>query len=402
MKIKSTASLALNSLRTNKARAFLTTLGIIIGVAAVILLVSIGSGIKSYITEQFEELGTNLIMIMPGKFRFQDEGGREGGPPGISVNKLTLPLAQKIERKGEYVASVLPVVTKTVVAKYGNQSKSTGVIGSSENYEQIRNSPVETGRFLSRSEAQGAKKVAVIGQTVQEELFGDTDPIGEKILLDEGRYIVVGILESKGASFGQDMDDTILIPLAAAMNQFGMERLNYIYVESPSSEDADRTVAEVKKIIKDENIAEEDFSVFQSTEMLSTITSILSVLTLALAGIAAISLVVGGIGIMNIMLVSVAERTREIGLRKAVGAQRYDILWQFLIEAVFLSAVGGTIGIILGSLASLILGYFLKTSITAWSVILAFGVSAAVGIVFGIAPAAKAAKLDPITALRYE
>lgn len=401
MNFGETFKLALSAVKTNKVRTFLTMLGIIIGVTAVILLVSIGSGLQQFITDQFQELGSNLIMIMPGKFSFQDEGRREGGPPGISSNKLTLEVANRMERKGKYFKSVLPIVAKTAVAKYGNQSKSTGIVASTEKYSVIRKSPVASGRFFSKAEVEANKKVAVIGKTIKEEIFKELNPLGKKIMVADGRYVVIGVFEEKGSIMGQDLDDVIAIPITTASRQFNIELLNYIYLEAPDADTTVKTAAEAKRILLEE-MDEEDFSVLDQKDLLSTFTSILSTLTLALSGIAAISLLVGGIGIMNIMLVSVTERTKEIGLRKAVGATSKDVLLQFLIEAVFLSLVGGGLGIGLGILGSAILGRFLKTAVTLWSIIIAFSVSAMVGIAFGVAPAAKAAKLDPIDALRYE
>jgi putative ABC transport system permease protein len=401
MKIDEAFQIGFNAIKGNKIRAFLTMLGIIIGVAAVILLVSIGSGLQQYITRQFEDLGSNLVIIMPGKVSFQDEGAREGGPPGIAANKLTFKLAQDLERKLLYAKTVLPVVAKSVVAKYGNNSKSTGLVASTENYTEVRNSPVSLGRSFSKADVDSSKKVAIIGTTLKKELFNDVDPINKRILVADSRYTVVGVFAEKGAMMGQDMDDVVAIPITAAIKQFNAERLNYIYLQAPDAETAPKTVAEAKNYLLKE-MGEDDFSVLDQKDLASTVDSILSVLTAGLGGIAAISLLVGGIGIMNIMLVSVTERTREIGLRKAVGATFNDILTQFLIEAVFLSLVGGIIGIILGFLGSLVLGQFLQTAVTTWSVTIAFSVSFIVGIVFGVAPALKAAKLDPIEALRYE
>jgi len=396
-----TVKIAVNSLKTNKVRAFLTMLGIIIGVSAVILLVSIGSGLQKYITEQFENLGSNLVMIMPGKVSFQDEGKREGGMPGIASNKLTLKIANKLQRKMVYAKNVLPIVAKTVVAKYGNNSKSTGLIASTEKYQEVRNSPVKQGRFFSKTDVNQARKVAVIGQTLKKEIFKDINPLGKKILVADNRYTVIGIFDEKGAIMGQDLDDVVTIPITAAIRQFNIEKLNYIYLQAPDAQTTTKTVAEAKKLLLKE-MDKDDFSVLDQKDFSKTIQSILSVLTAGLAGIAAISLLVGGIGIMNIMLVSVTERTREIGLRKAVGATSQNILYQFLVEAVFLSLVGGLMGIILGIAGSYLLGKFLQTSVTPWSVIIAFSVSSLVGIIFGVAPAVKASKLDPIEALRYE
>jgi len=392
---------SLGALKSNKIRSLLTMLGIIIGVASVILLVSIGSGLQKFITEQFEELGSDIIMVMPGKFQFQDEAGREGGPPGVGSNKLTLEIANRLAKRGEFIEKVLPIVTKSLTAKYLNETHDTAILGTSQNYPEIRNAPIEKGKFFSKSDVSGSRKVAVIGKTIEEELYPNADPIGQKIILSDKRYQIIGVLEEKGSIFGQDQDDLVVIPISTASRHFDLEKLNYIYLKSTSSDDIEKTVNEAELLIA-KDIDEEDFSVISPTELLSTVSTILNVLTAALGGIAAISLVVGGIGIMNIMLVSVRERTREIGLRKAVGATPKDILAQFLIEALTLSIVGGLIGISLGYLGSLILDHFLAASVTLWSILLASGVSAFVGIIFGVTPAYQASKLNPIDALRYE
>ncbi|GAG17943.1 unnamed protein product, partial [marine sediment metagenome] len=256
-----------------------------------------------------------------------DEGGREGGPPGVATNKLTLKIAKKLEREGEYIESVLPIVTKSLVAKFGNNSHSTGIIASSEKYTAIRKSELETGKNFTKTDVSSAKKVAILGPTLKDKLFKDTNPLNKKISLGDQRYLVIGVFKEKGAAMGQDQDDMALIPITAANKQFNIEKLNYIYIESSSAKDTTKTAAEVKKILLEE-MDEEDFTVMDSKDLLSSISSILSVLTVALGGIASISLLVGGIGIMNIMLVSVTERTKEIGLRKAVGAQESDILTQ--------------------------------------------------------------------------
>jgi putative ABC transport system permease protein len=395
------AKVSLNALKANKIRSSLTMLGIIIGVASVILLVSIGSGLQNFITQQFEELGTNIIMVMPGKFQFQDEGGREGGPPGIGSNQLTLDLVKRFEKRADFTEAILPIVTKSLVAKYQNETHNTAIVGTSEIYPEIRKSPVQQGQFFSKSDVSGARKVAVIGASIAEELYPHTDPIGKKIILSDKRYQIIGVLEEKGSIFGQDQDDLVVIPITSASRHFDLEKLNYFYLKSPSADQIDKTVEEAELLLAKE-LDEEDFSVLSPTELLSTVSTILGVLTAALGGIAAISLLVGGIGIMNIMLVSVTERTREIGLRKAIGATPKNILTQFLIEATVLSFVGGLIGILLGFLGALIMNRFLQTSVTLWSVLLASGVSAIVGIIFGVTPAYKASRLNPIDALRYE
>lgn len=398
MRLTNLLRVSLKAVLANKTRSILTSLGIIIGVASVIMLVSIGTGIRAYVTSAFEDLGTNLLMVMPGKFSFSDS--REGGPPGVATNKLTLDLARKIERV-DGVVSVLPIVSSNNDARFRGESVNTFIVGATESYPTVRNSPMGQGRFFRRSEVNRAARVAVLGTTVVEEIFGKLNPLGQDITIGDKRYQVIGVLTSKGAGFGSDQDNQILVPITALQRDADLDKLSYVYVQSASTEQ----IAEVTKGIEEtlgRELDDDEFSVVNSAELLSTITGILGALTLALGGIAAISLLVGGIGIMNIMLVSVTERTREIGLRKAVGAKPSDILIQFLIEAVVLSLLGGIIGIILGTLGSLAISRFIQTSVTFWSVAAAFGFSVAVGVIFGVWPSWKAGRLSPIDALRYE
>ena len=397
--ITESSIIALKSLRRNKIRSFLTMLGVIIGVTSVILLVAIGQGLQNYITEQFEEIGTNLLFIMPGKFQFRDS--REGGPPGGGSEKLTIDDINYLADRTKRVESFLPIVSKTADTTYGRETYNTFIIGSTEDYERLRKSLVTDGRFFTRSQANAGRRVAVLGTTVVKEIFGTVNPIDKKIRVDGTTYTVIGVLEVKGAAAGNDQDDQIIIPIEAFDRQFNPGGISYAYAEVGETADISAAKEEMEEILgRIKN--DDDFSVVDQRELLSTITSILGVLTLGLGGIAAISLLVGGIGIMNIMLVSVTERTREIGLRKAVGATPQVIRTQFLIEAIILSFGGGLIGIILGSLGTYGISQFFPAAVTWWSVLLAFGVSALVGIVFGIAPAIKASKLNPIDALRYE
>ena len=397
------SKVALRALNTNKIRSSLTMLGIIIGVASVILLVSIGTGIKTYITQQLEGLGSNLVMVIPGHFEIGPQGGGGGGTPGAgtAASKLTLDHAKDIARKASTVVRVMPYTENNGTIKYKNESRTTQVAGVSIVYQELRNQFVTQGRFFTLSQENAAKKVVVLGKTVADEVFGNEDPVNKIVTISDQTYKVLGILEPKGAMAGVDMDNQMFIPVTTALKQYEMENVHAFWVESESPETVEKTKIEVENILK-KTLDEEDFSILDTKSLLTVVSSILGALTAALAGIAAISLVVGGIGIMNIMLVSVTERTREIGLRKAVGATQNDILSQFLIESIVLSVVGGLVGILIGTLFSAIIGYFLNTSITLWSVAVAFFVSAAVGIVFGIAPAARAAKLNPIDALRYE
>ena len=399
LNMRNVSRVAIRALITNKTRSVLTTLGIIIGVMAVILLVSIGSGLEKLITQQFEDLGTNLLFVMPGKFQFRDS--REGGPPGVATNKLTLKDAENVARKAPAIIETLPIVNTTATVTFRGKETSTFIFGTTENYAKVRNSPVKSGRWFAKKDVDSGKRVAVAGTTVVENLFGNRDPLGQKVGIAGQKYLIVGILTSKGANIGNDQDDQLIVPITALQRQFNIDKLTYFYAQADQNADLDKAIEQIKKVLG-KRLKEDEFSVLNSKELLSTFQSILGTITAALGGIAAISLLVGGIGIMNIMLVSVTERTREIGLRKAVGATPRTILFQFLIEAVILSSLGGLIGTVVGMGIGLVANQFLPVHTPLWAVLVAFGVSAAVGIIFGVYPARRAAKLSPIEALRYE
>lgn len=371
-------------------------LGIIIGVAAVILLVSVGQGLQEYISGTFEDLGSNLILVIPGTVQFGQ------GPPNFSGSKFTLKHLDEINKLPDPVGLATGSIEVPAVIRYKGEEKIATVAGVDENYGEIRNLEVANGRLLAKNDIELSRRVAVLGQGVIEELFGQTDPIGRDVTISGTTYEVVGVLEKIGTqSIGIDVNNFVAIPLTSAQKLFNDTSIQSITIQATDQDSIPEAIDMVEKFMLTE-MTEDDFSVVDQSSLLDTITQILGVLTAALGGIAAISLVVGGVGIMNIMLVSVTERTREIGLRKAIGAKRNDILNQFIIEAVTLSLVGGMIGILIGWVGSLLINQFFPTSVTLWAVLLAFGVSAAVGIVFGVAPAIRASKLDPIEALRYE
>ncbi len=403
MDLNEAIRVALESLKANKARSFLTMLGIIIGVASVILLISIGSGLKTYITEQLEGLGANALFVIPGEFEIEPGGVGGRGIPGAgaAASKFTFDHISDLERQGKTIKHVMAYTENNGTMSYKGKTHITQVSGVSPDYQEVRDQKVAEGTFFTVSQYNSAKKVAVLGKSVAEELFGQEDPIGKKITVSDQRYTVLGVLEEKGSFGSIDMDNQVFIPTTTAMRQFEMDKIQSLWVQAESAEVVSEAKEEIEKILL-KTLDEDEFSILDTKSILSVISSILSVLTAALGGIAAISLIVGGIGIMNIMLVSVTERTREVGLRKAVGATPQNILTQFLIEAVVLSFLGGLIGITLGVAFSFLIGRFFTTTVTPWAIALAFGVSALVGIVFGVAPAAKAAKLNPIDALRYE
>lgn len=396
MNIKELLQASWRSLVGNKLRSVLTTLGIIIGVFAVILLVSIGSGLQSYITGEISSLGSNLIFVIPGRV------GGARTPGGAVSNKLLLTDANLLSERLKNLADVGAVIQKSATLKYKNKSdKNTSILGTTSNYPKIVKTNIEKGTFFSLGQERSGEKVAVIGQTVILDLFNGANPIGQKISVAGEKYTVIGTLSKKGAVFGIDQDNTIIIPIIATQRQFGITNVNTIYISAKKSTLVSLVKDDAQKILL-KRLTEDDFTLETQESTLSTITNITNILSIALGGIAAISLLVGGIGIMNIMLVSVTERTREIGLRKAIGARRKDILQQFLLEAIMLSLTGGTIGIALGVGVSVIISKFFVSEVTPWSIILAFGFSVAVGIIFGIAPAIRASRLSPIEALRYE
>lgn len=395
--------LALKAIWVNKTRSALTSLGIIIGVSSVILLVSVGQGLQSYITNQFEDLGTNIVIVLPGQVGGEDGGVSFGqGPPNFGGSKLTLEHTRDLDNLGSPIEAAVASIELPASIKYRGGSKFTTVAGISAKYADVRNIKVGEGRNLTESDIELSRKVVIIGQEIVEDLFGASSALEKDVTIGESKFRVIGVLEEIGTqSIGFDINNFAAIPITSAQQIFGEESVQAITVKAQSKEDIPAVIDMTERYLAGA-LDEDEYSVVDQSSLIETINSILSVITAALGGIAAISLVVGGVGIMNIMLVSVTERTREIGLRKAVGAKPDDILTQFIIEAVTLSAAGGTAGILIGWGGSLVLNRFFPAEVTLWSVALAFGVSALVGIVFGVAPALRASKLDPIDALRYE
>lgn len=393
----------MTSLRANKMRSALTMLGIVIGVAAVVAMLSIGEGAKGSITRSIESMGTNLLFVTPGQLRV-GMGGQGMG----SNQTLKLEDCAAILEKCRTVVLAAPENSRQARVKAGNQNTMTQVVGTDHNYSAVRNAPVEKGAFISSADVRLQKKVAVIGATVAESLFGGAEPVGREFTINRIAFAVVGVLKKKGQSGFTNSDDMVIVPITTFQkNLFGVKYLRSISVQAATREDMDLTAEEISATLRKTHRlggGADDFTVRNQTDMLEHMNTITDTLTLFLGGIAFISLLVGGIGIMNIMLVSVSERTREIGLRKALGARRPDILKQFLIEAVFLCVTGGVIGIALGwsisSTISAIGGW--NTIVSAKAVGMSFVFSLAVGLFFGIYPAGKAAGLDAVVALRYE
>ena len=402
--------IALRSLRVNKLRTALTMLGIIIGVGAVIAMVAVGAGAQARVAEQIQSLGSNLIIVLSGS---TTSGGiRLGHGTQLTITEDD---AAAIAREVSAVQVAAPSMRGTAQVVYGNLNWSTVIQGVTVDYAEARDWPVVTGRGVSPEDVDGAVKVAVLGQTTAQNLFGDAPPEGQIIRIKKVPFTVVGMLARKGqSSWGQDQDDIILIPLSTAKkkvlgaSQANPRAVGAISIKIRTGEDMPEAEGQIRALLRQRHrlqpYQDDDFWLRNLSEVLQTQEESSRVMTYLLAAIASVSLLVGGIGIMNIMLVSVTERTREIGLRMAVGARRRDILAQFLVEAVTLSLIGGTIGIVLGVGGSEAISRFAewRTLVPPEAVALAFGFAAAIGIFFGFYPARKAARLDPIEALRYE
>ena len=392
------------SLIANKMRSILTMLGIIIGVAAVIALVSIGNGVKQDIQNSISSLGSNLLMVMPGAPR--TPGVR---PSAGSMKSLKVSDYEAIS-KLDGVKAASPMTNGSYVVIYQNKNWTTSVSGVSYNYLDVNNWSMKSGRFLSEKNVQNRERVAVVGKTVVKNLFGDEDPVGAEIRVKNIPFRIIGVLNSKGSgAMGNDQDDMVIIPYTTAMERVeGIDYLRMIYVVGKDENGIDRLQSDIENLlrvrhgIKDTNL--DDFNIQNMNSIMETMEETTGTLTLFLGAVAAISLVVGGIGIMNIMLVSVTERTREIGVRKALGATYSVIVTQFLIEAVVTSLMGGIIGIILGIGSSKLIGMAsgMSTVISVPTIVMSFAFSMAIGLIFGIYPARKAAKLNPIDALHYE
>ena len=392
------------SLIANKLRSLLTMLGIIIGVAAVIALVSIGNGVKQDIEDSISSLGSNLLVVLPGAPRTPGARPSQGSMKSLKISDY------EAIAKLEGVKAASPMTNGSYVVIYQNKNWTTSVAGVNSNFQDVNNWTMTSGRFFSDKNVQNRERVAVVGQTVVKNLFADEDPVGKEIRVKNIPFRVIGVLKSKGnGTMGNDQDDTVLIPYTTSMERVeGIDYLRRVYVVAKDDGGIDRLQADIENLlrvrhnIKDTNL--DDFNIQNMKSIMETVAQTTGTFTLFLGAVAAISLVVGGIGIMNIMLVSVTERTREIGVRKALGATYSVIVTQFLIEAVVISLMGGFIGIAFGIGASKVIGMVsgMSTVVSVPTIIMSFAFSMAIGLIFGIYPARKAAKLNPIDALHYE
>ncbi|MFA6228080.1 MAG: ABC transporter permease [Patescibacteria group bacterium] len=411
MRFTETVKLSFSVLRTNRTRSFLTSLGIIIGIAAVIVIISAGAGAQSLIVNQFNAIGTNLIGVLPGA---SDENGPPASAFGIILQTLKYEDAQAIAQTIPHASAVSSYNTGVATASYQGAKVDTTYYGVMPDYVLVEDTGVETGRFFGDDEDRGSSKVAVLGWQVAQDLFGGQDAVGRKIKIGKEFFEVIGVMRKRGVSGFQNNDNIILIPAQTAQKiMLGVRHVNFIRVKVDQQENLPQTVEDIRFLLRDRhNLLEskvDDFNIRNTADAIKTLTSITDVLKFFLAAIASISLLVGGVGVMNIMLASVNERVREIGLRKAVGAKPGDIMVQFLAESVTVTLAGGVIGIIIGSLISALvavvakyLGYDWDLVVSPLSIFMGFGVAFVVGLIFGIYPATRAAKLNSIEALRWE
>lgn len=386
--------MALEALRVNRMRSALTMLGVIIGVLAVVVLVSVGTGAKDAVEKEISGLGTNIILVVPGQLSV-------GAAP--TQSRMTLDDVAYLRRVVGDPARVTVSLQSGETVRVGRAESFATIVGTDQNLTNIFERPVAKGRHLSETDVDTRRRVAVLGSEVAAKLFGDLDPVGRQLTIAGARFRVAGVYSKIGQTFGVSRDQEVHVPVTTAQRLFGIPRINGVAVGAATPDEIDSLQERIVAALQTRYPGEK-FSAVTQTQLLGTIGSVLGMLTGVLAAIAGISLLVGGVGVSNIMLVSVRERTKEIGLRKALGARQRDVLVQFLIEAVLLTTIGGLIGIVLGVGGALAIKTFtpVPASITWWSIALAFGVSAAVGVFFGVAPARRAGRLDPVIALRAE
>ena len=401
-------SIAIRAIKANKMRSILTSLGIIIGVAAVIVMLSVGNGAQISIQNEMKTMGSNLIIVRSGVAKSSGARGGHGSQPTMKKSD-----GDAIQEKVAAIRLAAPVLEETAQIVYGNANWSTGVTGTDNRFFEIKEWNLAYGRKFSVNDTKNASKVAILGQTVVNELFGDVDPLGKTIRVKGIPFQVVGVLDKRGQSgHGQDQDDVVYIPISTAQKKvMGItfpDQVKMIMLQAVDAESTYTSQEEIKELLRQRhNLGankEDDFVIMNLTQMMEMMESSTKVMTILLGAIASISLLVGGIGIMNIMLVSVTERTREIGIRMAIGAKAWDIRWQFLMEALVLSLIGGLVGVVFGLVGASLVGVFtsLPAKVSLIYVLLPFSFAGFVGLFFGFYPAYKASLLNPINALRYE
>jgi putative ABC transport system permease protein len=404
MNLTESLGMAAKTLVGNKLRSGLTMLGIIIGNASVIAMIGIGEGTQKLASDQFTSLGPNTLFILPGSPKAQNI--RSGGVPPT----LVLSDARAIARQVPSVVGVSPFLQASLVVTYRNVTTTSAVTGTNSEFLKVRSFSVAKGRFIMEADLKNDRQIAVLGPDLADRLFGGIDPIGQQIRVNNVSFEVVGLMAGKGSSFGSNQDDAVYVPITTMSRRtigrtspFGL-RLSGISVSAKDSQSLDAAEFQITNLLRRRHkiIGDDDFTVRNQKDILQIVNTITGALTLLLAGIAAISLIVGGIGVMNIMLVSVTERTQEIGLRKAIGASERDILWQFTIEAIILSIAGGLVGTVIGIGSTIAIATFspLQATVSVPAILMAVGVSGGIGLFFGVFPARQAARLDPIEALR--
>ncbi|MEK8023874.1 MAG: ABC transporter permease [Candidatus Hydrogenedentota bacterium] len=398
MSILDITRFASGALRGHRLRAFLSILGVAIGVASVIALTSLGEGARLYIMGEFSTLGSNLIIVLPGKTETTGTAPVFGG----TQNDLTLEDGRAVQERVRGVRWVAPVTIGSAAARYGERSREAMMVGTTAEFRKIRQLTLSSGRFLPEGELDREARICVLGAKVRTELFGSVNPLGEYIRIGGTRFRVIGTITPAGTTVSGNIDDMVMVPVATGMRLLNQRGLFRMLVEANSYEQVTSVKKDVQAILKERHDNVEDVTIFTQDAVLTTFNNILSILTYALGGIAAISLTVAGISIMNVMLVSVSERTKEVGLLKALGATYYQIIAVFLAEASILSSIGGFIGLAAGLAAGRILQYIypeFPAQPPVWAVIAAVLVSVSVGVIFGAIPARRAARLDPVTAL---
>lgn len=405
MKLIKGTRIALKTLFSHKVRTALASLGIVVGVCSVIVMVALGDGAQKQVLSKIQAMGTDLVIVTAGQVKIIAGRQRQTG----NVTTLTLRDAKTISEESQYIKAAAPAQGKKMLVKYESLSTNTSVTGTTEAVMPIRNLSVQEGRFFTEDEDRTLQRVAVIGKTVAKNLFEDREPVGEALRIGKVSFEIIGVLREKGTDLvGNDQDDVIYIPVNTALRRlFNLTYINNIYIQARGSDYVDKAASEVRDILREKHRLRnkpDDFTIQNQTEILKTEKETAQAFTNLLSAVAGISLLVGGVGILAIMLISIKERTREIGLRRAVGALKRDLLLQFIVESLVLSASGGIVGIMLGVILSLSASYFTKwpLSLSLPAIIIAFLFSAMIGLIFGVYPAAKAARLDPIEALRSE